>query len=402
MQEAVAEPRHADVAVGIPVYPPVAAPGAAAAVHMHSLADTAPPAHARGPSPGALHHSHMQSPYDGLGASWPGPGMGGGGPGMHGSMHGGVQGSMPGAVRGSHGPHAHSRYTPSDAHAQTHPSAAPAGASADPAAQEGHAMGMANDAALWQAKPGLARVRTSPPQHADNSRERSQVSEIAPAGSGGAAAPLWEGGPAHGPAHRGPAGPPGSGVTPGSQRHVSWPGAPMRRGPDELDNMHGRHASALSWSGDAGLGRERHSVRAESDMSEAALAAQLYRTNESDASGRGPPVEGHSGKSSGRGVAPGLSAMNSTGTVSVDENDAAGFNAGKLAEVAAIQVWPRVHDEWPLSTLILSGDGALRCVLQSPAKQLWLPQLVITGATVRRHVPNILVHTLTRTGYHVL
>lgn len=72
-------------------------------------------------------------------------------------------------------------------------------------------------------------------------------------------------------------------------------------------------------------------------MSEAALAHQLYRTNESDASGRGP-MEGHSGKSSGRGVAPGLSGMNSTGTVSVDENDGAGFNAGKLAEVAAIQV----------------------------------------------------------------
>lgn len=320
---------------------------------MHALADTAPPTHARGASAGALHHSHMQNPYDGLGASWPGPNMSAGVASMQVGMQGSMHGGLPGRMHGNRDPHVHSRHLLSDPAAQSQSSAGmstvPAVMSAGPAdsaAPEGHALGhapgrapaMADDASLWQAKPGLARVRTSPPQHADGSRERLHASpEIVPAASGGAAASLRDPGASHGPGNRGASGVPGVGVSPGSQRHMTWPGAPMRRGPDEIDNMHGRHASALSWSGDAGPGRDRHTGRAESDMSEAALAHQLYRTNESDASGRGP-MEGHSGKSSGRGVAPGLSGMNSTGTVSVDENDGAGFNAGKLAEVAAIQV----------------------------------------------------------------
>lgn len=345
LQDTKAEPSPSDVAVGIPVYPPVAAPGAAAA-QMHALADTAPPTHARGASAGALHHSHMQSPYDGLGASWPGPNISAGGTGMQGGMPGSMHGGLPGRMHGTLDPHAHSRH-PSDPAAPSHLSASTSAVPVASAAPEGHALGhapgrapaVADDASLWQAKPGLARVRTSPTQQSDGSRERQQVSEIVPAAASGgaAAASLRDPGASHGPGSRGAPGISGVGVSPGSQRHMSWPGAPVRRGPDELDSMHGRHASALSWSGDAGPGRDRHSGRAESDMSEAVLAYQLYRTNESDASGRGP-IEGHSGKSSARGVPPGLSGINSTGTVSVDENDGAGFNAGKLAEVAAIQV----------------------------------------------------------------
>ena len=340
LQASATDPVASDVAVGIPVYPPVGVPGAAAAAQMHSLAETAPPPHSRGPAAGAQHSSQQYHPYDGLGASWPGS--------TSAARTQIAQHSADPAV-----PHGHNRSPP-----------------VDHATADGHAASMAEDVTLWQAKRGLTPVRTSPPTHAETMHERPQVTEISPAGGAGPGS-NWVPG-AHAASNRSAACRNNGGAA--SQRHVSWSGAPARRGTDELDSMHGRHAPALSWAGDSGHTRDRNSGRAE-ELSDAVMATQqLYRTNESDASGRGGPMEGHSGvssgrgvppgfahqqlyrtiesdtsgrggpmeghsgKSSGRGIPPGLSAMNSMGTVSADENDGAGFNAGKLAEVAAIQV----------------------------------------------------------------
>eukprot|EP00892_Ulva_mutabilis_P004338 jgi/Ulvmu1/2276/UM013_0123.1 len=327
-QASAGEPGVPNVAVGIPFYPPVGVPGAAAAAQMHSLADTAPPPNTCAPMGGAQQqHSHAYHPYHGLGASWPGPGPSGSAPAQGGTHD--TAAAHPQSIRNDPpGPQAH------------HRSSSPAEQMAGPGSPEIQTAGAPEDVALWHAKRGLTPVRTSPPGPGEGAPERLQVSEQGGAVGGGAHGSQRGQGnhPAAASGSRPTSTRNGAGTPPMSMRHVSWSGVPSRRGADELDSMHGRHAPALSWAGDSGPGRDRQLGRAEADMGDTSMAQyHLYRTNESDASGRGGPMEGHSGKSSGRGVPPGLSGMNSVGTVSVDENDGTGFNAGKLAEVAAIQ-----------------------------------------------------------------